>query len=64
MIMAMDSKYFIKFDTRTLNRDIPIEEILSRYLGVQTDGRKPIRCLDKNHIDRKPSTTVYHKTNN
>lgn len=61
--MAKNSEYFIKYDTKAINRDIPIERVLETYLGIHVNGRKPIHCPKPEHVDRKPSATVYHNTN-
>lgn len=61
--MAKDSNYFIKYDTAALNRAVPIEQALGRYMGVQVHDRRQIHCPKPEHVDKKPSATVYHNTN-
>lgn len=51
---------FLTYDTRRMNEDIPIRDVIAMYAGsVPSEKGKNIRCPSPNHKDKKPSAHIY-----
>jgi hypothetical protein len=51
----------LRYDTRRINEDIPIQNVIAMYAGINADGGrgKNIHCPSPNHTDKKPSAHIY-----
>ena len=53
----------LKYNSREINKDIPIEEVMSRYAGSTMQRNKKFHCPNPQHPDKNPSATVNHDRN-
>lgn len=55
----------LNYDTKSINQDVPIEDVIAAYAGehVGNTRGKNIRCPSPNHNDKKPSAHIYHDRN-
>lgn len=54
----------LEYRTDDIKRAIPIADVLSHYAGINvSSNNRQIRCPNPTHDDKKPSATVYQKTN-
>lgn len=53
----------LTFDRDALNKAVPIEDAIQLYAGIRTDRRGNISCPSPKHMDKHPSTKIYHNTN-
>lgn len=50
----------LTYDTKRMNEDIPIRDVIAAYSGVAVSGKsKNIRCPSPNHADKNPSAHIY-----
>lgn len=61
-------KASLVFDTRSMNRDIPIEDVIKEYSGISLTprgeaGKANINCPSPEHQDEKPSARIYKDSN-
>lgn len=50
----------LRFNTRLINKDIPIREVIARYTGISVpQSNKNIKCPSVRHNDNKPSAHIY-----
>lgn len=50
----------LRFNTRQINKDVPIREVIAKYTGVPvTQSNKNIKCPSVRHNDNNPSAHIY-----
>lgn len=56
----------LRYDTKRINEDVPIRQVLALYTDINTDTRGNVSCPSVSHIDKKPSAKIYdqHQGNN
>lgn len=56
---------FLKYDTKSINQDVPIESVIATYAGIHLSNSrgKNIHCPSPNHNDKKPSAHIYKDKN-
>lgn len=54
----------LKYDSRALNQDVHIADVISRFSGVKVNLRGNMSCPSTQHSDKTPSAHIYPKTNN
>lgn len=50
----------LRFDTKRINEDVPIREVITKYTGVTVPNtNKRTKCPSVNHNDNHPSAAIY-----
>lgn len=48
-----------RYDTKAINQDVPIRDVIRQYTGEEADAHGKIRCPSPSHDDKKPSAYIY-----
>lgn len=49
----------LRYDAKSINRDIPIEQVYERYVGPITNNKNMVKCPSRSHLDNSPSAHLY-----
>lgn len=53
----------LTYDSKRINEDVPIRQVLALYTDINTDTRGNVSCPSTSHIDKKPSAHIYDHPN-
>lgn len=57
------NKPFLRYNSADINKDVPIESAIAKYVGYTVQRNNTIRCPNPEHPDSHPSAHIYHDKN-